>query len=65
LQPLARPKLKLFEPTITDPHQEYLKDYAEIHKEGIFEVITVRIGPDIHESSVPSGIGASVSNIVE
>jgi hypothetical protein len=66
LLPLAQPKLKLFEHTVVpDPHQEYLKDYVEIHKEGICEVIKVRMGPDIQEFSVPSGIGASVSNFAE
>jgi hypothetical protein len=64
LRPLARPKLKLFEHAIiTDPHQEYLKEYAEIHKEGICEVIKVRMGPDVQEFSVSSGMGVSVSNV--
>jgi hypothetical protein len=66
LLPLARPKLKLFgHAIITDPHQEYLKEYAEIHKEGVCEVIKVCMGPDIQEFSVPSGMGVSVSNFGE
>jgi hypothetical protein len=64
LIPLARPKLKLFEHAIVaDPHQEYLKDYSEIHKEGVCEVIKLRMGPDIQEFSALSGIGVSVSKI--
>jgi hypothetical protein len=66
LRPLARPKLKLFEHAIiADPHQEYLKEYTEIHKEGVCEVIKMRMGPDIQEFSVPSGMGFSVSNVRE
>jgi hypothetical protein len=66
LRPLAWPKLKLFEHAIiTDPHQEYLKEHAEIHKEGVCEVIKVRMGPDIQDFSAPSGMGVSVSNVGE
>jgi hypothetical protein len=64
LLPLARPKLTLFEHAIVaDPHQEYLKEYTEIHKDGVCEVLKMRMGPDIQEFSAPSGMGISVSNV--
>ena len=61
LVPLARPKLQLYgHVEIADPHRLYLQDCTEIHKDGVCEVIKMRMGPDLQEFSATLGWGPSV-----
>jgi hypothetical protein len=47
LLPLARPKLQLYQHHVfSDPHNEYLRNYTTIHRDGTCHVIKVSLGPD-------------------
>lgn len=64
LLPLARPKLQLYgHAVIADPHGQYLQDSTEIQKDGVCEVIKMRMGPDLQEFSSSLGLGPSVSGV--
>lgn len=56
LLPLARPKLQLYgHHVFPDPHNEYLRNYTTIHRDGTCHVIKLSLSPDrqlFSESSV-------------
>jgi hypothetical protein len=55
LLPLARPKLQLYEHHVfSDPHNEYLRNYTTIHRDGTCHVIKLSLGPDRQEFSASS-----------
>jgi hypothetical protein len=52
LLPLARPRLRLHEHHVfTDPHDEYLKNYITIHRDGCCHVIKASLGSDLQQFS--------------
>jgi hypothetical protein len=55
LQPLARPRLRLYEHHVfPDPHDEYLQNYITIHRDGSCHVIKVSMGTNLQQFSTSS-----------